>query len=73
MKNLEKIVDYANSEYEDKPKFSVTLEKNDDDGTISAEIWFENESAPPKVQTVKSAEQVGELLAEYIKSTASWM
>lgn len=72
MKNLEKIVDYADANYGDEPKFSVTLKKNDDNA-IEAEIWLENESAPPKVRTVKSVEQVGELLAEYIKSTASWM
>ena len=72
MKNLEKIVNYTNAEYNDEPKFSVTFNKNND-GSIAAEVWFENESAPPTRRTVKSAEQVGELLAEYIKSTASWM
>lgn len=72
MKDLEKIVDYTDANCADEPKFSVTFNKNDD-GSIAAEVWFENESAPPTRRTVKSAEQVGELLAEYIKSTANWM
>lgn len=72
MKDLEKIIDYTEAELADEPKFSVTFKKKDD-GSIAAEVWFESESAPPTRRTVKSAEQVGELLAEYIKSTASWM